>query len=276
MCLLELPHGTALPRYPQSSMALPKLRPRKPPYDTSVAVAELAARDPKLGRLMARTGPFTLTLDAAQSPFEALLHSIIYQQIHGKAAAAIHARLLDSFADAIALDGRPLGTHPSPQHLLDCPNEQLRQAGLSHNKALAVRDLAAKTVDGTVPTLARIRRMSDQEIIDHLVQVRGIGRWTVEMFLMFRLGRPDVLPTSDYGVRKGFALTFQGLKPTAKVTPADLPKAEVMERRAKRWHPWCSVASWYMWRACDLAVLDKQVAPPEKKKRIRIGKEAAL
>ena len=221
-------------------------RERRPGYDHALALAELTARDPRLGRLIERTGPFTLTLAHTLSPFEALLRSIIYQQIHGKAAAAIHARLLASFAD-------PSGTHPSAQHLLDCPNEQLRQAGLSHNKALAVRDLAAKTIDGTVPTLARIRRMADQDIIDHLVQVRGIGRWTVEMFLIFRLGRPDILPTSDYGVRKGFALTFQGLKPTTKVTPDLLPKSDVMERRAKRWHPWCSVASWYMWRACDLA-----------------------
>ena len=146
-----------------------------------------------------------------------------------------------------------MGVHPEPQHLLDCPNEQLRAAGLSHNKALALRDLAAKTLDGTVPTLARIRRMDDEEIIEHLVQVRGIGRWTVEVMLMFRLGRPDVLPVSDYGVRKGFALTFQGLKPETKVTPALLAQPADMERRAKKWAPWRSVASWYMWRACDLA-----------------------
>src|SRR5208283_3555672 len=113
--------------------------------------------------------------------------------------------------------------HFSAEHLIDCPNEQLRAAGLSHNKALALRDLAAKTLDGTVPTLARIRRMSDAAIVDRLTQVRGIGKWTVEMLLIFRLGRPDVLPTTDYGVRKGFALTFTGLKPTAKVTPAELP-----------------------------------------------------
>jgi DNA-3-methyladenine glycosylase II len=118
---------------------------------------------------------------------------------------------------------------------------------------LALRDLAAKTIDGTVPTLARIRRMSHEAIIEHLVQVRGIGKWTVEMFLIFRLGRPDILPTSDYGVRKAFALTFQGLKPTTKVTPDLLPTPAEMEHRAKKWHPWCSVASWYLWRACDLA-----------------------
>ena len=114
-----------------------------------------------------------------------------------------------------------IGVHPSPQHLLDCPNEQLRHAGLSKNKALALRDLAAKTLDGTVPDLKTIRRMSDEAIIEHLTQVRGIGRWTVEMLLIFRLGRPNVLPgLRDYGVRKGFALTSRGkLKPTDKVTP---------------------------------------------------------
>lgn len=224
--------------------------PRPPRYDAAQACRELAAADPKLGRLMARAGPFTLRLASSQSPFQALVESIIYQQLHGKAAATIHRRLVESFHPICA----PMGLdHFDPQHLLDCPNEQLRAAGLSHNKSLALRDLAAKTIDGTVPTLARIRRMSDDAIIEHLTQVRGIGRWTVEMLLIFRLGRPNVLPVDDYGVRKGFALTFQGLKPTQKITPDLLPKPDLMRQRAARWQPWCSVASWYLWRACDLA-----------------------
>lgn len=223
-------------------------RSRKLPYDPEEATRALSAADPKLARLIEQAGPFTLKLPAAQSPFEALARSIIFQQLHGAAAAKIHARLIESFSSVCGL-----GVHPSPQHLLDCPNEQLRGVGLSHNKALALRDLAAKTVDGTVPSLASIRRMSDDDIIEHLVQVRGIGKWTVEMLLIFRLGRPDVLPVDDYGVRKGFALTFQGLKPKQKVTPALLPKPDVMLRRARKWQPWRSVASWYMWRACDLA-----------------------
>ncbi len=237
-------------------MARTLKRPRAPAYDSSAALRELAQADPKLGRLIERAGPYTLKLASSLSPFEALLESIVYQQLHGKAAAAIHAKLLGSFAEPGA-DRANLAPHPTAQHLLDAPNEQLRQAGLSHNKALAIRDLAARTLDGTVPTLARIRRMSDAEIIAHLTQVRGIGRWTVEMFLIFRLGRPDILPTSDYGVRKGFALTFGKLKPADKVTPADLPKPEAMEKRARKWHPWCSVASWYLWRACDLANVEK-------------------
>ena len=221
---------------------------REPPYDAAAAVRVLGAADAKLRRLMERAGPCTLRIAGAQSPFEALAESIVFQQLHGKAARAIHTRMVDGFAEVCGA-----GVHPSAQHLLDCPTVQLREAGLSHNKTLALRDLAAKTLDGTVPTLAKIRRMDDEAIIEHLTQVRGVGRWTVEMFLMFRLGRPDVLPLSDYGVRKGFALTFGTLKPEDKVTPADLPKPDVMEKRAKKWHPWCSVASWYLWRACDLA-----------------------
>jgi DNA-3-methyladenine glycosylase II len=255
-------------------MPRPQRHARAPRYDSALACRELAAADPKLGRLIARAGPFTMRLASTQSPFEALVESIVYQQLHGKAAATIHRRLLESFGPALAipsaaellLTGGPVhpaavedgAKHPTPQQILDCPNEQLRAAGLSANKSLALRDLAAKTLDGTVPSLARIRRMSDQAIVEHLTQVRGIGRWTVEMMLIFRLGRPDVLPVSDYGVRKGFALTFGRLKPLAKgkpvkVTPADLPTPAEMERRAKQWHPWCSVASWYLWRACDLA-----------------------
>jgi DNA-3-methyladenine glycosylase II len=221
---------------------------RKLPYDAEAAVAALSAADPKLAKLIQRAGPFTLRLPAKQSPFEALVRSIVFQQLNGKAAASIHARFIAGFGDLCGL-----GKHPSPQHLLDCPNEQLRAAGLSKNKMLALRDLAARTLDGTVPPLATIQKMSDEDIIEHLIQVRGIGRWTVEMILMFRLGRPDVLPISDYGVRKGFALTFLGLKPTQKLTHDLLPTREQMERRAKKWTPWRSVASWYMWRACDLA-----------------------
>ena len=239
-------------------MPRPAHSPRPPRYDSAAAIAHLTAADPKLGRLIQRAGPFTLRVASAQSPFEALVESIVYQQLHGKAAATIHRRLLESFAPVPTLEVSGTGAHPTPQQILDCPNAQLRAAGLSANKALALRDLAAKTLDGTVPTLSRIRRMSDEAIVDHLTQVRGIGRWTVEMLLIFRLGRPDVLPVSDYGVRKGFVLTFTGLKPfadgkPAKVPPADLPTPAEMERRAKKWAPWRSIASWYLWRACDLA-----------------------
>jgi DNA-3-methyladenine glycosylase II len=253
-------------------MPRPRLNPRPPRYDSALALRELTAADAKLGRLIQRAGPFTLRIASTQSPFEALVESIVYQQLNGKAAATIHRRLLESFGPTLtpptlgtilgapfvtALPSR-VGSHPTPQQILDAPNAQLRAAGLSANKSLALRDLAAKTIDGTVPTLTQIRRMSDEAIVEHLTQVRGIGVWTVHMLLIFRLGRPDVLPTSDYGVRKGFALTFGKLKPFAdgnpvKVTPMDLPKPDEMERRARKWAPWRSIASWYLWRACDLA-----------------------
>jgi DNA-3-methyladenine glycosylase II len=220
-------------------------------YDADLACRRLAEADAKLGGLMERAGPFTLKIKSQHSPFEALLESIIYQQLHGRAAAAILKRLLSSFGEL----------HPAPEHLLQAPEDQLRACGLSAAKTKALRDLAAKTMDGTVPTLAAIRRMSDEEIIERLTEVRGIGQWTVEMLLIFRLGRPDVLPVSDYGVRKGFALTFQRLPKSKPFDASMLAKPEQMLRRAEKWRPWRSVASWYLWRACDLASKQKMVLP---------------
>jgi DNA-3-methyladenine glycosylase II len=217
-------------------------RSRKLPFDAVEAVEFLKARDAKLGALMERAGPFTLKLDPSPSPFESLLESILYQQLHGKAAATIHRRVRDYF-----------GGDPTPQLLIDTPDEPLRAAGVSGNKIKAVRDLAAKTLDGTVPSHAAIKKLSDAEIIERLTAVRGIGAWTVEMLLMFRLGRPDVLPVTDYGVRKGFALTFQKIPKSRALAAKDLPKADVLLRRGKKWAPFRSVASWYLWRACDLA-----------------------
>jgi DNA-3-methyladenine glycosylase II len=215
---------------------------RKLPFDPSEALAHLRAQDEKLGALIDRAGEFTLRLDPAPSPFESLLESILYQQLHGKAAATIHRRVREYF-----------GGDPSPQLLLDTPDEPLRAAGVSGNKIKAFRDLAAKTLDGTVPTHAEIKKLTDAEVIERLTAVRGIGSWTVEMLLIFRMGRPDVLPVSDYGVRKGFALTFQRVPASRALASKDLPKAEVLLRRGKRWTPFRSVASWYLWRACDLA-----------------------
>jgi len=216
-------------------------RSRKLPFDPAEALAHLSAADTKLAALIERAGPFTLRLDPAPSPFESLLESILYQQLNGKAAATIHARVRAYY-----------GGDPAPQLLLDTPDEILRSAGVSGNKSRALKDLAARTLDGTVPTHAAIRKMSDAEILERLTQVRGIGPWTVEMLLIFRLGRPDVLPVSDYGVRKGFALTFQRVPKARPLAAEDLPKPEVLLKRGKRWAPFRSVASWYLWRACDL------------------------
>jgi DNA-3-methyladenine glycosylase II len=217
-------------------------RSRKLLFDPKKAIEHLTTADPKLGALIDRAGPFTLRIDASVSPFEALLESILYQQLHGKAAAAIHRRVCEN-----------LGGDPSPKLLLETPEELLRSAGVSGNKIKALKDLAARTIDGTVPSQSAIDKMSDADIVERLTEVRGIGPWTVEMLLIFRLGRPDVLPVTDYGVRKGYALTYQRMPRSRPLSAEDLPKPDTLFRRGQRWKPYRSVASWYMWRACDLA-----------------------
>jgi DNA-3-methyladenine glycosylase II len=217
-------------------------RRRKLPFDADEAIAHLKERDAKLGALIERVGAFTMRLDAAPSPFESLLESILYQQLHGKAAATIHRRVREYF-----------GGDPNPQAMIDTPDEILRAAGVSGNKIKAMKDLAAKTLDGTVPSHAAIKKMPDADIVERLTEVRGIGPWTVEMLLIFRMGRPDVLPVTDYGVRKGYALTFMRLPKSRPVAAEDLPKPDVVFKRGMRWKPFRSVATWYLWRACDLA-----------------------
>lgn len=204
-------------------------------YDPAVAIAHLRAADPRLGLLIEQAGPFTLAPELTASPFHALMRAIVYQQLSGKAAATILARVL-------ALMPRGRG-RPRPDDLLAIADAPLRAAGLSGNKLLALRDLAAKANDGTVPTLARLKRLSDEEIIARLTTVRGIGVWMVEMLLMFRLGRGDVLPVGDLGVQKGYQLTYRS---RALPTPKQLLAA------GERWRPFRSVASWYLYRAVDL------------------------
>jgi DNA-3-methyladenine glycosylase II len=229
---------------------------RKLPYDPEEALAHLRASDAKLGALIDRAGEFRLQLGHNGTPFTSLLESILYQQLNGKAAATIHRRVLLIYGGQEPAD-------PHPQALLDTPDEILRAAGVSGNKIKALKDLAARALDGTVPTHKTILKMPDTEIIQRLTEVRGIGSWTVEMLLIFRLGRPDILPVTDYGVRKGFALTFQRIPKSRAIAAADLPKPEVMLKRAKRWAPFRSVASWYLWRACDLdAASRKPVVAP--------------
>jgi DNA-3-methyladenine glycosylase II len=203
-------------------------------FDPEVARRHLTQADPQLGDLIAQVGEFTMRPRLTHSLFLTLLRSIVYQQLSGKAAATILGRVVRLSAPR---------RFPTPRDLLQLPPEQLRQAGLSAAKTAAVRDLAARTLDGTVPSLARIRRMEDEEVIERLTEVRGIGRWTVEMLLIFRLGRPDVLPLADLGVRKGFARVFRKGK---------LPEASVMLRRGERWRPYRSVATWYLYRALEL------------------------
>jgi len=203
-------------------------------YDPDMARRHLTQADPRLADLIAQVGDFGLRPRITHSLFVSLLRSIVYQQLSGKAASTILKRVVRLTAPR---------RFPTPRDLLELSPQQLRGAGLSAAKTLAVRDLAARTLDGTVPPLARIRRMEDEEIIERLTQVRGIGRWTVEMLLIFRLGRPDVLPIDDLGVRKGFARVFRKGK---------MPEPGSMLRRAEAWRPYRSVATWYLYRALEL------------------------
>lgn len=238
-------------------------RPRKVRFDHVRACQELASADARLAKLMACAGPFRLHLKPTHSTLEALLESIVYQQLHGRAAKAIHDRVLALFPNAT----------PTPQGLLQVSNAALRAAGLSASKLAAVRDLADKCSEGIVPPLTKLHRMSDDEVCARLTTVRGIGVWTVQMLLIFRMGRPNVLPVTDYGVRKGFALTFGKLRPGMPVTLTDLPNADVIQRRALRWQPWQSVASWYLWRACGLT-LDAETKTPGVRPRPKPGTES--
>jgi 3-methyladenine DNA glycosylase/8-oxoguanine DNA glycosylase len=202
-------------------------------YDPVLACRHLAEADPTLGALIARVGPYQLRPRVTQSLFAAVARAIVYQQLSGSAAATILGRVAALYAPK---------RFPTPRDILATPPERLRAAGLSTAKTAALRDLAERSLDGTVPTMRRVRVMGDEEVIERLVQVRGVGRWTAEMLLMFRLGRADVLPLSDLGIRKGFALTFGNRR---------LPAAITIERRAERWRPYRSVACWYLWRALE-------------------------
>jgi len=202
-------------------------------FDPDEAITHLRERDLKLASLIDRVGEFRLKLNPTPSPFEALSESIIYQQITGRAAETIAGRFRDRVGD---------GRFPPPERVLETSDALLREAGLSRGKVAALRDLAAKSLDGTVPAMARLRAMEDEEIVERLTVVRGIGRWTAEMFLIFRLGRPDVLPIDDYGVRKGFQRAFR--------TRA-IPEPKSVARRGERWRPFRTVASWYLWRALE-------------------------
>ncbi len=194
------------------------------------AIEHLKRADRRMAQLIERVGPCTLKLRHEHSVFYSLLRSIVYQQLAGTAAAAILGRVDELFPGALA----------TPEQIAAESEEHLRSAGLSRNKVLAVKDLAAKTLDGTVPQGSAIDQMSDEEIIERISQVRGIGRWTVEMLLIFRLGRTDVLPVDDFAVRKGFQRTYR---------LPNVPTKQQMLKKGEKWRPWRSIASWYLWRA---------------------------
>jgi DNA-3-methyladenine glycosylase II len=189
----------------------------------------VARRDPAMARLVKMAGPLELR-DPLPDSFAALVRSIMYQQLAGAAASTIHGRFLKLFSDGL-----------SPTAVLALPEGAMRSAGLSGSKAAAVADLAVKVTDGTVP-LHDVDSQTDDDIVARLIQVRGIGRWTAEMFLMFQLGRLDVWPVDDYGVRKGWALAHKLKEPPA-------PRA--LEAEGDRFRPYRSIAALYCWRAVD-------------------------
>jgi 3-methyladenine DNA glycosylase/8-oxoguanine DNA glycosylase len=205
-----------------------------PLFDREEAAQHLMASDQRLERLIPLVGPFTLK-PLKGTVFQGLLKSIVHQQLAGKAAQTIHGRVL-------ALLPQPAEEQPAA--LLALGDAALRSAGLSRSKVLSVRDLAQRTVSGQIPPRRQLSRLADDEVIEVLAQTRGVGRWTAEMILIFWLGRPDVLPVHDLGVRKGYALAYR---------KRELPTPVELERRGERWRPYRSVAAWYFWRAVDLA-----------------------
>ncbi len=206
----------------------------EPGFDSAAALKHLAAADPPLGAIIARSGPFAMQLKTARSTFGALAEAIVYQQLSNKAAATIFARLCGHFPRG------PVGL--TAERLLALSDARIRSAGISRPKLKSLRDLARRTLAGELPTLAAARAMADEEIVERLIAVHGIGRWTAEMFLMFRLGRPDVLPLDDYSLRKAYAKAFNKRK---------LPSREALEKTGEKWRPYRTVASWYLWRALE-------------------------
>ncbi len=205
-------------------------------YDPVEAVKQLTKADRDLAAFMEVAGPCRIGERAwAQpvEPFESLLRSIIYQQLSGASAGAIYKRFVELFD----------GAGPAPEALLSLPDEQLRGCGLSQNKMRAVRDLSDKKLDGTVLDRAALLELPDEEVVKRLTSVRGVGPWTVQMLLMFNLGRPDVLPTTDLGIQNGFQLIY---------STEDRPSAKELGAHGEKWKPWRTVASWYMWEAVHL------------------------
>jgi DNA-3-methyladenine glycosylase II len=231
----------------------------EPAFDLQEALRHLSERDAVLRELIAATKAFAIDADTGQSPYEVLLEAIAYQSISGKAAATIYGRI-----KALGENDRP----PSPEKMTKIAPGKLRKAGLSGAKVLAMKDLAKKALAGVVPTHDEALQLSDEELVERLVSVRGIGAWTVEMFLIFRLGRPDVLPIHDLGVKKGWSVAY-GKK--------HMPKPQELLKFGESWRPYRSVASWYMWRAFERAgykVTNKiRPKPVRKKKRGSLGKK---
>jgi len=217
-------------------------------------LAHLSTADAVLGNLIRAVGPCRLAPVADCQPFQTLARAIAHQQLNGTAANTILARLVNSCGQ---------GQFPTPQMVLAAPAETLRAAGFSFAKVAALRDLAAKTLAAVVPDAATLVELADEEIVARLTRVRGIGRWTVEMLLIFQLGRPDVLPVDDFGIRSGFRAAY-GL--------ARMPRPKALAAFGERWKPYRSTAAWYLWRALELKRAGALPAPVERIRLPRVRK----
>ena len=200
---------------------------------TPAALAHLAKVDPLMGKLIKEIGPCLLTPDKRRSPFQSLVQAVAHQQLHGTAAESILKRFIKLF---------PGRRFPRADDLASVTDEQMRACGFSFAKIRAVRDIAEKTISGVVPDSREIVKLSDIEIIERLTTVRGVGRWTVEMLLIFQLGRENILPVDDFGVRMGFRVAYN---------KRSMPKPKQLLKFGKRWHPHATTAAWYLWRAAD-------------------------
>jgi DNA-3-methyladenine glycosylase II len=220
----------------------------------SLALAHIARVDPILGEVIRAVGPCRLVPETGTQPFQALAHAIAHQQLHATAAK----RILGRFAEACGA-----GRFPMPAAVLAASNQVLRAVGFSSSKVAALKDLAQKAVAGLIPDREALQGLDDLAIIERLTQVRGIGRWTVEMMLIFQLGRPDVLPVDDFGVRNGFRLAY-GLR--------KMPLPRVLAAYGERWAPHRSTAAWYLWRAVEL---EKAGNLPRPRERIRLPRVAS-
>lgn len=207
---------------------------------TTDPARHLATVDPVMRRLIREIGPYSLQTDLRRPPFEILARAIANQQLNGTAAETILRRLVALF---------PGRKFPTPDDLLTASEDDIRGAGFSRAKVAALRDLAAKTLDGTVPTARVMLRLDDEAVIARLTEVRGVGRWTVEMLLIFHLGRPDVLPVDDFGVREGFRIAHDLV---------ESPKPKELLRYGERWRPHRTAASWYLWRVVERARAEKR------------------
>ncbi len=202
--------------------------------DIVSAVAHLRAADPVLDQLIERVGACRFSVARRTSPFQSLINAVAHQQLHGAAARAILQRFLALYRAS---------AFPSAAEVAATPDQALRAVGFSRGKIRCIRDLTAKTLEGLVPVRRVLQRLDDEAVVQRLTGVHGVGRWTVEMLLMFALGRPDVLPVDDYAIRAGFRIAY-GMK--------SMPKPITVRRRGERWRPYRTIASWYLWRATEL------------------------